>query len=146
MDIVLYIKYNTVLFCVVFYSFLLGDPISSLTMATYVLAETGTCFYTCDKSCVTDSLRAEPSGDRFPVRARFSAPVPTGSGGQPASYTVGTGSFSGANRPGRGVNPPHLAPRLTKECSYTSAPPLGLRGLLWVTFTFTFMIKIVYRL
>jgi hypothetical protein len=31
---------------------------------------------------------------------------------------------------GRGVDhPPHLAPRLKKECSYTSIPLLGLRGL-----------------
>jgi len=40
-------------------------------------------------------------------------------------------SFQGVKRPGRGVDhPPHLAPRLKKEYSYTSAPPLGLRGLL----------------
>jgi hypothetical protein len=25
----------------------------------------------------------------------------------------------------------HLTPRLKKEYSYTSTPPLGLRGLLW---------------
>ena len=32
--------------------------------------------------------------------------------------------------PGRGVDhPPHLKPRLKKEKSYTSTPPLGLRGL-----------------
>jgi hypothetical protein len=38
--------------------------------------------------------------------------------------------FSGVKRPGRGVDhPPHLAPRLKKERSYTSAAPLGLRGL-----------------
>jgi hypothetical protein len=34
------------------------------------------------------------------------------------------------NRPGRGVDHPHLAPRLKKEYSYTSTPPLGLHGLL----------------
>ena len=34
----------------------------------------------------------------------------------PASYTMGTGSFPGVKRPGRGVNhPPHLAPRLKNE-------------------------------
>ena len=33
-------------------------------------------------------------------------------------------------RPVRGVDhPPHLAPRLKKEYSYTSTPPMGLRGL-----------------
>ena len=48
--------------------------------------------------------------------ARFSAPVQTGPGAHPASYTMGTGSFPGENRPGRGVDhPPHLAPRLKKE-------------------------------
>ena len=34
-------------------------------------------------------------------------------------------------RPGRGVDhPPHLVPRLKEQKSYTSAPLLGLRGLL----------------
>ena len=48
--------------------------------------------------------------------ARFSAPVQTGSEVHPAFYTIGTGSFSGVNRPERGVDhPPHLAPRLKKE-------------------------------
>jgi hypothetical protein len=60
---------------------------------------------------VSDSLRAGRSGDRIPVGARFSAHVQTGPGAQPASYTMGTGSFPGVKRPGRGVDhPPHLAP------------------------------------
>ena len=43
---------------------------------------------------------------------------------------MGTGSFPGVKRPGRGVDKPlHLPPRLKKECSYTSTPPFGLRGL-----------------
>jgi hypothetical protein len=47
---------------------------------------------------------------------RFSAPVQTSPGTHPASYTMGTGSFPGVQRSGRGVDhPPHLAPRLTKE-------------------------------
>jgi len=34
----------------------------------------------------------------------------------PASYRVGTWSFLGVKRPGRGDDhPPHLAPRLKKE-------------------------------
>ena len=38
--------------------------------------------------------------------------------------------FSGVKRPERGVHhPPRLAPRLNKEYSYTSTPPLGLHGL-----------------
>jgi hypothetical protein len=54
----------------------------------------------------------------------------TGPGAHPASYTMGTGSFPGVKWPGRGVDHlPHLAPRLKIEYSYTSTPPLGLRGL-----------------
>ena len=34
---------------------------------------------------------------------RFSAPVQTGPGAHPAAYTMGTGSFPGLKRPGRGV-------------------------------------------
>ena len=61
-------------------------------------------------------LLAARSGDRIPVGARFSAPIHTGLGAHPASYTMGTGSFPGVKRPGRVVDhPPHLAPRLRKE-------------------------------
>ena len=43
---------------------------------------------------------------------------------------MGTGSFPGIKRPEIGVDrPPHLAPRLKKDYSYTSTPPVGLRGL-----------------
>jgi len=63
--------------------------------------------------------------------AKYSAPVQTGPGAHPATYTMGTGSFPGLKRPVRYVgHPPHLAPRLKKEKSYTSTPPLGLPGLL----------------
>ena len=42
--------------------------------------------------------------------ARFSAPVQTGPEAHPASCTMGTGSFLGVKRPGRGaVHPPHLS-------------------------------------
>ena len=45
--------------------------------------------------------------------ARFSAPVQTGPGAHPASCTMGTRSFPGVKRPGRGVDhPPHIVPRL----------------------------------
>jgi len=47
---------------------------------------------------------------------RFSAPVHTDPGAHSASYTMGTGSFSGVKRAGRGVDQtPHLSPRLKKE-------------------------------
>jgi hypothetical protein len=38
--------------------------------------------------------------------ARFSAPVQTGPGAHPASCTMGTGSFPGVKRPGRGADHP----------------------------------------
>jgi hypothetical protein len=41
--------------------------------------------------------------------ARFSAPVQTDPGAHPASCTMGTGSFLGVKRPGRGVNTPLLS-------------------------------------
>jgi hypothetical protein len=48
--------------------------------------------------------------------ARFCARVQTGPGAHLSSYTLGTGSFPGVNRPGRCVDhPPHLAPRLKNE-------------------------------
>jgi len=63
--------------------------------------------------------------------ARFSALVQTVLVVHPASYTMGTGSFPGVKRPECGVDhPPHLTPRLKKEYSYTSTPPLGQCGLL----------------
>jgi hypothetical protein len=65
------------------------------------------------------------------VEARFSALVQTGTGAHSASYTMGTGSFPAVKRPGRGAAPPppHLAPWLMEEYSYTSTPPLGVCGL-----------------
>jgi hypothetical protein len=46
-----------------------------------------------------------------------------------------TGPFPGIKLPGRGVDhPPQLAPRLKKEYSYTSTPPLGLRNLFYGEF------------
>jgi len=54
--------------------------------------------------------------DRIPLGVRFSAPFQTGRGAHSLSYTKGTGSFPGVNRPGRGVDhPPQLALRLKKE-------------------------------
>jgi hypothetical protein len=79
---------------------------------------------------VYDLLRVGRSGDRISVGARFSAPVQTGYGAHPASYTMATKTFLGVKQPGRGADHPrHLAPRLKKEWSYTSTPPVGFRGL-----------------
>jgi hypothetical protein len=54
-------------------------------------------------------------GDKFLYRSklgegqvgrRFSAPVQTGPGTHPASYTKGTGSFPGVKQLGRGIDHP----------------------------------------
>ena len=47
--------------------------------------------------------------------ARFSAPVQTGPGAHPASYTVGTVSFPGVKQPGRGVDHPPSSSAEVKE-------------------------------
>jgi len=60
-------------------------------------------------------LRDGWSGDRIPVGATFSAPVQNGPGAHPASYTMGTGSFPGVKRPGRGVNHPRPSIAEVKE-------------------------------
>ena len=63
------------------------------------------------------SLRAGRSGDRIPVRTRFSTTVETSPGAHPVSYTMGTGSLPGV-KCGRVVTlttHPHQAPRLKKE-------------------------------
>jgi hypothetical protein len=78
----------------------------------------------------SDWLRAGPSGDRIPVRARFSAPVHTGPGAHPASCTMGTGSFPGG-KSGRGVTlTPHplLVPRSKKQSR--AIPLLSLRAFV----------------
>ena len=63
----------------------------------------------------SDSLRAGRSGDQIPVGARFFAPVQTGPGAHPASYTMGTGSFPEAKRPGRSVDHPPPSSAKVKE-------------------------------
>ena len=47
--------------------------------------------------------------------ARYSAPVQTGPGAQPASYTTGTGSFPGVKRPGRCADHPPPSSAEVKE-------------------------------
>jgi hypothetical protein len=56
----------------------------------------------------SDWLRAGRYGDRITLGARFSESVQTGPGAYPASNTMGTGSFPGVKRPGRGVDHPPL--------------------------------------
>jgi hypothetical protein len=57
-------------------------------------------------------------GIEYRCEGRFSAPVQTDPGTNPASYKAGTGAFPGVKRPRRGVDQqPHLLPRLKKEKS-----------------------------
>jgi hypothetical protein len=79
----------------------------------------------------SDSIRAGRSGGRIPVGARYSAHVQTSPKAYSASFTIDTGYFPGESGRGLALTPPHRAPRLKKENSYTSTPPLGLRGLFY---------------
>ena len=77
----------------------------------------------------SDWLRAGRSGDRIPVGARFSAPVQTGPGAQPAPCIMGTGSFPGV-KSGRGVTltpQPLLVPRSRKTKAITLLPQWAVR-------------------
>ena len=67
-------------------------------------------------------------GGRIPVKARFSAPVQTGPGAHPASYTKGTVFFLGVKRPGRGVDqiPPSSADVKERVELYLYSPIRGL--------------------
>ena len=56
------------------------------------------------RSGYSEWLRAGRSGHRISVGARFYAPFQKRPGAQPASYTMGNGSFRGANRQGRYVD------------------------------------------
>jgi len=53
--------------------------------------------------------------------ARFPTPVQTGPGAHPFSYVMGTVSFLGVKRPGRGN-------KVKERVELYLFPPLGLRG------------------
>jgi hypothetical protein len=91
----------------------------------------------------SDSLRAGRSGDRIPVGTRFSAPVQTDPGAHPSSYTMGTGSFLGLKRPGRGVDhPPPSSAEVKEIVELYLFPPLWTFVACYrVTFTFTFTLQ-----
>ena len=64
----------------------------------------------------SDSVRAGRSGDQISVGARFFAPVQTGPGAHPASYTMATGScFPVVTGRGRGVDHPPSSNAKVKE-------------------------------
>jgi len=65
------------------------------------------------------------------VGARFSAPIQTGPGAHPASYTMGTRSFPGVKRPGHGIDHPSASRADVKEgVDLHLYSNLGLHGLL----------------
>ena len=58
-------------------------------------------------------------------RASFSASVQTGPGAHPASYSMGTGSFPGVKRPGRGVNQPPSSAEVKERVELYLSSPSG---------------------
>ena len=66
----------------------------------------------------SDLLRAERSGDRIPVEARFSALVQTDPGAPPSLCPLGTGFFPGVKQPWRRINHPSPSISEVKESVY----------------------------
>jgi hypothetical protein len=74
----------------------------------------------------SDWLRTGRSGDRIPVGGEIFRNFQSGPEAHPASCTMGTRSFQGVKRPGRGADhPPPCSTEAKKEYSYTSTHPLG---------------------
>jgi hypothetical protein len=86
------------------------------------------------RSRYSDSIRVGRSGDRIPVKARFSVPVLPLLVAHSAFCTTVTGSFSGVNMPERAANHALPGPRLPMGCSYTSASLLYLHRRAWGDF------------
>ena len=55
---------------------------------------------------IATRFRQDGPGIEFRLGVRFFAPVQTSPEAHPASYTIGTGSFQGVKRPGRGADHP----------------------------------------
>ena len=83
-------------------------------------------------------------GMEYRWRARFSAPVQTGPGVHPASCTMGTGSFPGIKRPGRGADhpPPSKCRGHERVELYLYSPSGPSWPVIGRTFTFTLYIYI----
>ena len=82
-----------------------------------------------------------------PGEERFSAPVQTGPGAHPASYTMGTGSFPEVKRPERGVDHPYPPSTEVKErVDHTSTPPVTLRGLFYGVINLYLLLKVYNRM
>jgi hypothetical protein len=124
----IYVRYRSIPKEAVFVWTFLWDVTQSLLICTelgsvvYFLLSESAFRRGRDSSVGSDSLRAGRSGDRIPVGAKFSAPIQTGRGAYPASYTVGAVSFPGVKRPGRDVG--HLPPSSAEVNKRVSAIPL----------------------
>ena len=77
------------------------------------------------RSRYSDTLWAGRSGERIPAGTRFPAPVQTGPGENPTSYTIGTMSLPGVKRPGRGVDHPTRSSAEVKEIKLNIYSPSG---------------------
>jgi len=92
-----------------------------------------------NQTAISDLLRAGRSEDRIPVEAKFSAPVQTGRGVHPASYTMGTGSLSrGVKRQGSSVDhtPPSRADVKGRVELYMCSPS----GTSWPVLEWTLLL------
>ena len=86
-----------------------------------------------------DGIATGRCGDRIPVGTRLSAPVQTGRGAHPTSYTMGTGSFLGVKEPGRDVDhPPPSSPEVKEGVELYLYSPSGPTWPVNLTFTFTY--------
>ena len=81
------------------------------------------------------------------MTARFSAPVHTGPGAHPASYTMGAGSFPWVKRPGRGADHPPSSSAEVKvgleQCNYSPCGPSW--PVIGANSTFTKVIFVEYN-
>jgi len=88
---------------------------------------------------ILQRLATGRSGDRKPVGTRIFAPVQTDPGDHQASYTMGTGSFPGVKRLGRGVNhPPTSSVEVKERVDLYFQSLLGLTVCYMMNFTFIF--------
>ena len=92
-----------------------SPSLSYHSLCTYIHLRLGK-FWPGQLSRSSDSLRAGRSGDRMPLRTRFSSPVQTGPTAHPANYTLSTESLPAVIWPGRGVDhPPSSIPEVKER-------------------------------
>jgi hypothetical protein len=107
--------YVLLLYVYVYHIFILTSELINVVkiLLLYILVHTYIHIYICVGIYM---LRAGRYWNRIPMGAKFSAPVQTGPGAHPTSYTIGTVSFPGVKRPGRGINhPPTSSAKVKKE-------------------------------